>query len=225
MGILKRMKRSSRASANNWLDRREEPLLLLNEYTREMEQEMEQAQAALSRQIFMENKHATLLQDTDQVIAKRERQAKLALEHDDEDMARLAVEEKLRTEQQRAAYQHQYEQILQQTRQLKAKMAELHEHYGELQHRKSLLAARANVAQSMLHMQSAAHPVQTDAIMRGVGRAEDQVLLMESRVQAGHLSPATQPIRQHSDIPEDVIQQELAKLRESHTSPEDEKPV
>lgn len=225
MGILKRIQRTSRASASNWLDRREEPLLLLNEYTREMEQEIEKAQAALSRQIFMENKHKALLQGSADIIEKRTRQARLALKHGEEDMARLAIEEKLRTEHQHEAYQLQYEQITEQTRQLKAKMAELHEQYGEVQHRKSLLAARANVAQSMIYMQQAAHPVQTDAIMRGVGRAEDQVLLMESRVQAGNLYPTSRPATQSSAISEDVIQQELDKLRTASTSPDDQKPV
>lgn len=54
MGIFKRIKTIARADINSLLDSMENPIAMLNEYTREMEQELSKAQSALSRQIFVE---------------------------------------------------------------------------------------------------------------------------------------------------------------------------
>jgi phage shock protein A len=64
---------------------------MLNEYSREMEQLIAKAESALSRQIFVENKQAALILDIKSLMEKRTRQAKLALEQGDEQIAKLAV--------------------------------------------------------------------------------------------------------------------------------------
>nr|WP_318506069.1 PspA/IM30 family protein [Bacillus sp. T3] len=80
MGIFKRIKTIAKADINGLLDGVEDPIAMLNEYSREMEQEMAKGQKALARQIFVENKQAALIQETKNLVDKRTRQAKLALD-------------------------------------------------------------------------------------------------------------------------------------------------
>lgn len=213
MGIFKRIKRIAKADMNGWLDNLEDPLAMLNEYSREMEEEIVRAQRALSRQIFAENKQASLILETKALMEKRTRQAKLAIDQGEEAIAKLAVQEKLNHEKQLSLYEQQYDTIKGQTENLREKLNEFHQTYNELQHKKFLLASRANVAQSMKQIQNAGGIFQTENILRGVARAEDRVLLMEAEVQAG--SQFTQPLVKYNSSygNEDEINKEIEKLK------------
>lgn len=216
MGIFKRIKMIAKADINGLLDRWEDPIFMLNEYSREMEQEMAKAQRALSRQIFAENKQAALILETKNVVEKRTRQAKLALEQGEDAIAKLAVQEKLIHEQQLSLYQQQYEAIQGQTQILKEKFNELLAIYNELQHKKILMASRANVAQSIKQIQKATASFHTDHILRGVARAEEQILFMEAEVQAG--TQLAHPLAKHhavhrNDVNEEELNRELEKLK------------
>ena len=186
MGIFRRIKTITMAEINGLLDGIEDPIAMLNEYSREMEQEIAKGQKALARQIFVEKKQAALISETQALVDKRNRQAKLALEQGEEALAKLAVQEKLTHEKQLAVYQEQYEAVKAQTKILLEKLDELRETFNQLQQKKILLASRANVAQSMKQIQKATVSFQTDTIARGVARAEERILLMEAEVQAGN---------------------------------------
>lgn len=216
MGIFKRVTTITKAEINGLLDGLEDPIAMLNEYSRELEQEILKGQKALSHQYLVEKKQAVLLLETEQLIAKRTRQAKLAIEQEEEAIAKLAVQEKLLHEKQLELYQQQFNAIKEQTQILVEKLNELKETYNELQHKKILLASRANVAQSIKQIQKATVSFQTDNIARGVARAEERIMLMEAQVQAG--SQFSSPLAQHDAafqnyIREEELEQELEKLK------------
>lgn len=213
MGIFKRLKTIARADMNGVLDKLEDPISMLNEYSREIEQEIVKAQRALSRQFYTENKQAALILETKTLMEKRTRQAKLAIEQGEETIAKLALQEKLTHDKQLSLYEQQYEAIKGQTEILKEKLNELKHSYDELQHKKILLASRANVAQSIKQIQKASASFQTDNILRGVARAEDRILLMEAEVQAGN--QFSNPIVKFdfANVNEEEINRELEKLK------------
>lgn len=213
MGIFKRVKKIAKADVNGWLDRLEDPIAMLNEYSREMEQEIVTAQRALSRQIFAENKQASLILETKALIEKRTHQATLAIEQNEEHIAKLAVQEKLTHEKQLSLYEQQYEAIKGQTEILKGKLDELQQTYNELQHKKVLLASRANVAQSIKQIQQATSSFQTENILKGVARAEDRILLMEAEVQAGNQFPAPLVTLDASYVMDDEVNREIEILK------------
>jgi phage shock protein A len=211
MGIFKRLKTITMAEINGLLDGIENPIAMLNEYSREMEEEIAKGQQALARQIFVEKKQEALISDTKALVDKRVRQAKLALEHGEEQMAKLAVQEKLLLEKQLVLYTEQYEAVKGQTKILLEKLNQLKDTYNQLQHKKILLVSRANVAQSIKQIQKATVSFQTDTIARGVARAEEQILMMEAEVQAGNQLGKPAPVTNLVD--EDEISLELEKLK------------
>ncbi|MEK4669617.1 PspA/IM30 family protein [Niallia sp. FSL R7-0271] len=216
MGIFKRIKTIASADINGLLDNMEDPIAMLNEYTREMEQELGKAQAALSRQIFVENKQAALIGQTKELIEKRTHQAKLALEKGEEGIARLAVQEKINHDHQLSVYEQQLEAIKEQTIILKDKYNELQVTYNELQHKKILLASRANVAKSIKQIQQVSSSFNADNVVRGITRAEEKILFMEAEVQAGGFTKA--PLNSFAatsftNVSDEEVSKELAKLK------------
>ncbi|MCL6573667.1 MAG: PspA/IM30 family protein [Bacillus sp. (in: Bacteria)] len=216
MGVFKRMKSITMAEINGLLDGIEDPIAMLNEYSREMEQEILKGQKALARQIFVENKQTALISETEGLADKRTRQAKLAIEQGEDSMVKLAVQEKLIHEKQLNLYKEQDEAIKAQTQTLIEKLNQLKETYNEMQHKKILLASRANVAQSMKQIQKATVSFQTDNITRGVARAEERILLMEAEVQAGNQfsNPlAQQDLAYTNSVNDEEVDKEIEKLK------------
>ncbi|WP_160725257.1 PspA/IM30 family protein [Bacillus sp. USDA818B3_A] len=216
MGIFKRLKTITMAEINGLLDGIEDPIAMLNEYSREMEHEITKGQQALARQLFVEKKQAALISETKSLVDKRTRQAKLALEQGDEQIAKLAVQEKLNKENQLQLYVDQLESIKGQTQILVEKLDQLKETYNQMQQKKILLASRANVAQSMKQIQKVTVSFNTDDIARGVARAEEKILMMEAEVQAGNQFAA--PLAQFDAaydnyVSEDELTKELEKLK------------
>ncbi|MEH7086456.1 PspA/IM30 family protein [Neobacillus drentensis] len=216
MGIFKRLKTIAKADINGLLDGMEDPIAMLNEYSREMEQEIVKGQNALARQIFVEKKQEALINETKSLVDKRTRQAKLALEQGDEAMAKLAVQEKLSKENQLQLYVDQLASIKGQTQILVEKLDQLKESYNQMQQKKILLASRVNVAQSMKQIQKVTVSFNTDDIARGVARAEERILMMEAEVQAGNQFAA--PFAQfdaayNSVVSEEELTKELEKLK------------
>lgn len=216
MGIFKRVKTIAKADINGLLDGIEDPIAMLNEYSREMEQEIVKGQRALARQIFVEKKQEGLISQTKSLVDKRIRQAKLAIEQGDEAIAKLAVQEKLNQEKQLHLYQEQLKAVKEQTQILREKLEKLKDTYNQLQQKKLLLASRANVAQTIKQVQKATISFDTNDIARGVARAEERILMMEAEAQAGNQFAA--PLAQfdasyNSYVSEEELNKEIEKLK------------
>ncbi|SFC87724.1 phage shock protein A (PspA) family protein [Bacillus sp. OV322] len=216
MGIFKRLKTITMAEINEGLDRIEDPIAMLNEYSREMENEIAKGQKALAAQVFTEKKQEALISETKALVEKRTRQTKLAIKQEEEAMAKLAIQEKLTSEKQLSLYQEQLESIKEQTQILLEKLEQLKETYQYMQQKKILLASRANVARSIKQIQKSTVSFQTDSIARGIARAEDRILLMEAEVQTGQqfYAPLAQyhPLDEHS-ISDEAVNSEYVKLK------------
>jgi phage shock protein A len=216
MGIFKRIKTIAVADINGLLDGVEDPIAMLNEYSREMEQEISKGQNALARQIFVEKKQAALISETRVLVDKRTQQAKLAIEQGEEAIAKLAVQEMITHQNHLHLYEDQLASIKGQTQLLIEKLDQLKETYNQMQHKKILLASRANVAQSMKQIQKATVSFNTDDIARGVARAEERILMMEAEVQAGNqfATPLAQFDAAYSNyVSEEELSKEIEKLK------------
>lgn len=216
MGILKRIKTITMAEVHALLDKAEDPISMLNQYVREMEEEIAKGQQALASQIFLEKKQLALIVNTEQLITKRTRQAKLAVEREEDSIAQLALQEKLIQERKLCLYKEQYETIKNQTRTLAEKLDQAKEQCNELQHKRLLLLSRANVAQSINHINRTFASFNTDNIAKNFARAEERILMMEAEGEAHHYSSRSLPApRSYAIDPAmqaDVLE-ELEKLK------------
>ncbi|WP_058300647.1 PspA/IM30 family protein [Gorillibacterium timonense] len=184
MGILKRVKSVFLAETNGLLDKVEQPINMVNQYMRELDQELAKGQHALANQLFIEKRQAALIAETEESIEKRDRQAKLAVKQGEDHIAKLALQEKLLQEKKLSAYCEQYATIQEQTKVLEEKIGLLLVQSEEYNHRRLLLASRVNVASSIKEMTQSIVVFQTENVAKGFARVEEKVLRMEAEVEA-----------------------------------------
>ncbi len=83
------------ADIHNLLDKAEDPVSMLKLYTRELEEQMAKAQEALANQLFAERKLDALIGETEKTIAKRTRQAELAVDREEDNIAEMALQDRI----------------------------------------------------------------------------------------------------------------------------------
>lgn len=184
MGIIKRVKNMVAAETNRLLDKYEQPANMVKQYTCEFEQELAKGQRAFANQLFIEKRQAALISGTEAIIEKRERQAKLAVKQGEEQIAKLALQDKLLQDNKLSAYREQHALIQEQTKALEEKIAHLLLQAEEFNHRQLLLASRVNVAGSIKEMNQSVAAFQTENVASGFARVEEKVLMMEAEVEA-----------------------------------------
>lgn len=184
MGIFKRIKTIVSADINETLDKMENPLSMLNQYLRDMEKQMEEAKGALANQLYLEKKYELLVADEEAVVVKRARQAELAVSRNEEEIAKMALQEKILHEAKVSSYREQYEITKTQTEKLKEQISLLMEKFQELQYKKLVLVSRAHAAKSVKEGQAMLASFHSDQAVSGFAKAEEQVRRLEASAAA-----------------------------------------
>ncbi|QGQ47937.1 PspA/IM30 family protein [Metabacillus sediminilitoris] len=184
MGLLKRIKTIAAADINHTLDKCEDPVSMVKQYIRELEEELEKAQTALGSQLYFEQKHKGLIEQVETIIKDRKRQQQLAIEKDNDDMAKLAIHDRIENEKKLQVLEQQLAAIKNQTTQFKAQVVKLKDTYANLQNRKSMLISRANAATTTHRIKSTLVSSQSENIVNGFARMEDKVMRLEAQSSA-----------------------------------------
>lgn len=218
MGIFKRLKGIALADINNAIDKMEEPVKMLKQYLRDLEVEIEKAENALSNQLFIEKKYEVLINESESVIEKRVRQAKLAVERNEDDIAKLALQDKISHEKKLVETKAAYETIKQQTTSLYAQVKKLQETYEQLQQKKLALIARANAAQATQHVNQTLTTFSPQNAVKGFSRMEEKILNLEAKANAAQtISELKRPQEAIflDKVLEDEVQRELEQLKQA----------
>ncbi len=213
MGLFRRVKTVLLAELHELIDQWEDPVAMTKQYLRELQDQIENVQQAIARQIAVEQRYESLIAHTKTMIEKRERQAKLALEHNEETIAKLALREKLMYEKKLSAYQQQYETIKEKTTYMTEQLKQLTEKYDELSAKQLDLIARANAAKTIKDVNTTLASFHPEQALRGFARMEERILALEAEANASiHLLESTHPL---PSIFEEEVENELAKWKEA----------
>jgi phage shock protein A len=185
MGIFKRIKHIAVADVHNFLDTFEDPVSMVKQYLRDLEEQFGKAQQALSNQLIIEKRYETLISHEEESVAKRTRQANLAVDRGEEAIALMALQEKINHEDRLHIYREQQQAVKQQTEQLTEELKRLAELYNDLENRKQYLLSRANAAKAIHHINTAIHPFHINPIERGFARMEEKIWHMDAGAQVG----------------------------------------
>ncbi|MFJ8452486.1 PspA/IM30 family protein [Bacillus paramycoides] len=218
MGILKRIKNIVVADVHQTLDKLEKPTNMLKQYLRETEQQITKAEKALSHQYYLEKKYEALISETDALIVKRTRQAELAVSREEDQMAQLALQEKIVNEKKAELYRKQYEITKEQTATLYEQIDKLQKKYGELQYKELVLVSRLNAAQAIKESNRAIDSFHTESTVKGFARIESYVQKLEAETAASNYfynlkSPNQQEVLDQNL--QEEVQRELEKLKEN----------
>jgi phage shock protein A len=184
MGIFKRLRDLTAASINDLLDKAEDPVKMLNQFLRDMEEDIMEAESAVAKQIAVEKKFKLQVEEAQEMVAKRQEQAVKALEQNNEDLARRALEDK--KEHQIRFDEMSKQHVIAKTNadQLRSQLNEMKDEFNKMKNKKDLLVARAESAKAQKSINQAMSGFGTDNAAKGFDRMSEKVLQMEAEAQA-----------------------------------------
>ncbi|MCD9023874.1 PspA/IM30 family protein [Cohnella silvisoli] len=182
MGVFQRMKDLTKASVHDLLDKLEDPIVMLNQYLRDMETEIHDAEVTVAKQMAAERRMKQRLDEVIRLGVDREGQAEHSLRAGNEGLARKLLEEKVQFDQQAAELTGLHGQASAQVNELTMQLHEMKEEYYKLRNKRNELAARTQMAKARKQMAqiSSLHTIESGTASRGFHRMEEKILQMEA---------------------------------------------
>ena len=222
--VLKRLRDIALATIHEGLDALENPVAMLNQYLRDMEAEIEKAEASIVKQIMIEKKFWEYRDEAQRMVEKRQRQAALAVEAGEEDLARRALYEKKQYAQKVEQYERMAKEAQQKVLEMKEQLKEMKEKYTAMRDRKYELISRAHAAKSKKQMQTALSKFDADSALKGFKRMEERIMEMETELEIRKEGrPLSFEERLASLEPDEEIEKELAQLKQKGDTSESKK--
>ncbi|QJD84270.1 PspA/IM30 family protein [Cohnella herbarum] len=189
MGVFQRMKDLTKASVHDLLDKLEDPIVMLNQYLRDMEIEIHDAEVTVAKQMASERRMKQRLDELVRLGVDREGQAEHSLRNGNEGLARKLLEEKVQFDQQAADLVGLHGQASAQVNDLTAQLHEMKEEYYKLRNKRNELAARSQMAKARKQMAqiSSLHTIESGTASRGFHRMEEKILQMEAEADVVRL--------------------------------------
>ena len=189
MGVFQRMKDLTKASMHDWLDKLEDPIVMINQYIRDMEKEIHDAEVTVAKQMAAERRMKQRLEESIRLASEREGQAEHALRSGNEDMARKLLEDKVQFARQADELTNLHSQAYAQVTELTAQLHEMKEEYYKLRNKRNELAARTQMAKARKQMAqvSTLHTIESGNASRGFHRMEEKIMQLEAEAEVARI--------------------------------------
>lgn len=184
MSIFKRLRDLTMSNVYALIEKAEDPIKMTDQYLRDMQEDVEEAEKSVAAQIALEKKFKSLYEEQAALVAKREEQAHTAVQAGNIDLARRALEEKKNAEQKMNEYKASYEQNKAAADNLRAKLEEMRKQVTELKNKRETLVARVNAAKAQKNINKAMAGFDSNTAMAGLKRMEDKALQLEAEAEA-----------------------------------------
>lgn len=181
MGVLQRMKDMTKASVNELLDKLEDPVMMLNQYLRDMEEEITLAEVSVARQVANERKLKERLDEARRMSGERGQSAESALVKGQEAVARQALEEKLYFDQKMEEYADMYVQSKAQAGQFTEQLHQMKDDFYNMRNKRNELVSRVQVAkvQKQMVQINFSNTIEGGNASKGFHRMEEKIIQME----------------------------------------------
>ncbi|MDZ8106275.1 MAG: PspA/IM30 family protein [Nostoc sp. DedQUE12a] len=191
MGLFDRIKRVVSSNLNDLVNKAEDPEKMLEQAILEMQEDLVQLRQGVAQAIAAQKRSEKQYSDAQNEINKWQRNAQLALQKGDENLARQALERKKTYTDTSTALKASLDTQNTQVETLKRNLIQLESKISEAKTKKEMLRARITTAKAQEQLQNMVSGMNTSSAMAAFERMEEKVLMQEARAQsAGELAGA-----------------------------------
>ncbi|MGN7457751.1 PspA/IM30 family protein [Paenibacillus pasadenensis] len=184
MSVFDRILNLTKATANEMLNKMENPTLMMNQYIRNMEEEIDGMKSELHRQQAASRSYGSRLEEVTQLAQHNQAKAEEALREGREAEARAALEAKLRYSDQEQEYRRLHEQAKHASVELEIRLDSAKEELQRLIQKRNELSERIQKAEAAAERTapSFSHGFEPGRASRGFERIEEKVLQWEAQL-------------------------------------------
>jgi phage shock protein A len=184
MGLFDRVSRVVRANLNDLVSKAEDPEKILEQSILDMQEDLVQLRQGVAQSIAAQKRTEQQYNQSQNEATKWERNARLALEKGDENLARQALERKKTYSETANTLKVQLDNQSGQIETLKRNLIALESKISEAKTKKDMLKARITAAKAQEQLQNTVGRIGNNNAMAAFERMEEKVLLQEARAQS-----------------------------------------
>ena len=185
MSIFTRLGDLLRANINDLIDKAEDPEKMVKQIIQDMDRELVKSTQMLGKAMASERQIEKQMNDAKAKSADWENKAKLALQAGDQELAKKAVEEKLKVDEKVTQFTQMYESVHAQTEQIKAQVEELKSKLEEAKNRQAMLIARSQMADTQKDLAQSLGGMNTsENAFAKMDKMEERIARKEAEAQA-----------------------------------------
>ena len=184
MSILTRISTLISANINAMIDAAEDPEKMVEEYLRQMRSELSEARAATAMAMADETRLRSQFEQSRNQADEWQRKAEIAVQRDDDDLAREALTRRNNAQKLADNYSAQYEAQHDQVGDLRSALAKLEAKIAEAEAKRDLIVAKQRRAQTQEAITSAMQSVQGQTADSSLSRMETVADERLARAQA-----------------------------------------
>ena len=184
MGIFSRISDIFKSNVNDLIDRAEDPEKMVKQIIMDMDKELQKSTQALGKAVASERMAEKQLNDAIRKSADWEAKAKAALASGNTDLAKRALAQKVKADEEVATYREMHETIANQTEAIKTQVETLKAKMAEAKSRQAMLIARSQMADTQKSLAKSIGGIDTSSSFEKFNRMEQKVMEKEAEAEA-----------------------------------------
>ncbi|BAC12896.1 phage shock protein A (membrane protein) [Oceanobacillus iheyensis HTE831] len=181
--FFNRVKTVVSSELNSALDKAEDPVKMLDQFMRDMAEDIREVETAVAKQISNEKMLKRKADDAKAMMEKRQKQAEQAIEAGNDDLARRALQDKKEHEATATSLNESWTTAKNDAEVLKSKLDEMKKEYQEMKLKKDSLKARAESAKTRTKINRTMSSIGNDSSKQGFERMEEKVMRYEAEAE------------------------------------------
>jgi len=186
MGLLDRVSTLIRANLNDLVDRAEDPSKMIKQVILDMENQLLQVKTQVAISIADQHMLEKKEQESREKIAEWMRKAEIAVDKEQDDLARAALERHKSAERTADSFHQQVEDQRAQVTTLKSALSKLEQKLNEAQSKSDMLMAQHRRARALGNASDARMAIGSRSTIRTFERMKEKITVHEAVSQAKH---------------------------------------